>query len=177
MTLEIKSTVAQKIGFASHQNAVPALRELELVNSGEESFEHLVLELSADPPFLESKIWRIDCLRAGSTLHITDRDVKLQAGFLANLTESISGDVRLRVTVGDQVLASCSFPVEILARNQWGGCGSMPELLPAFCMPNDPAIDRLLKAASDVLRRSGKPAEIDGYKSKSRIRTWELGKR
>ena len=174
MTLEIKSTVAQKIGFASHQNAVPALRELELVNSGQESFEHLVLELSADPPFLESKTWRIDCLRADSTLHITDRDVKLQAGFLANLTESISGDVRLRVTGGDQVLASSSFPVEILARNQWGGCGSMPELLPAFCMPNDPAIDRLLKATSDVLRRSGKPAEIDGYKSKSRIRTWEL---
>jgi very-short-patch-repair endonuclease len=174
MSLEIKSTVAQKIGFASHQNAVPALRELELVSTGVESFEHLVLELSADPPFLEPKSWRIDCLRANSTLHITDRDVKLQAGFLAGLNESVSGEVRLKVTCGEQVLASCSSPVEILARNQWGGCGSMPELLPAFCMPNDPAVDRILKAASDILRRAGKPSGINGYEDKSRARTWEL---
>ena len=46
-----------------------------------------------------------------------DRDVKLQAGFLADLTESVSGNVGLRVTSGDRVLASCSSPVEILARN------------------------------------------------------------
>lgn len=34
----------------------------------------------------------------------------------------------------------------------------MSELLAAFVMPNDLAVDRLLKAASDVLRRAGKKA-------------------
>ncbi len=174
MSLEIKSTITAKIGFASHQNSVPVVRELEVVNDGETALENLVLELSSDPPFLETKSWRIDALREGSTLHITDRDVKLHAGFLADLTESVSGEVRLRLMIGEEVLASSSQPVEILARNQWGGCGSMPELLPAFCMPNDPAIDRILKAASDVLRRAGKPSGIDGYESKSRTRTWEF---
>ena len=175
MTLfQIKATITAKIGFASHQNSVPVVRELEVVNEGETALENLVLELSSDPPFLETKSWRIDALRESSTLHITDRDVKLHAGFLADMTESISGEVKLRLMKGDEVLANSSHPVEILARNQWGGCGSMPELLPAFCMPNDPAIDRILKAASDVLRRAGKPAGIDGYESKSRTRTWEL---
>ena len=174
MPLTIKSTITAKIGFASHQNSVPVLRELEVVNEGESPLENLVLELSSDPPFLETKRWRIDALREGSTLHITDRDVKLHAGFLADLTESVSGEVRLRLLKDDAVLAASAQPVEILARNQWGGCGSMPELLPAFCMPNDPAIDRILKAASDVLRRAGKPAGIDGYDSQSRSRTWEL---
>lgn len=50
----------------------------------------------------------------------------------------------------------------------------MPELLPAFCMPNDPAVDKVLKAASEVLRRAGKPDGINGYESRSRSRTWEL---
>jgi len=50
----------------------------------------------------------------------------------------------------------------------------MPELLPAFCMPNDPAVDKVLKAASDVLRRAGKEYGIDGYEHRSRTRTWEL---
>jgi very-short-patch-repair endonuclease len=174
MSLTIKSTITAKIGFASHQNSVPVVRELEVINQGETGLENLVLELSSDPPFLETKSWRIDALRDGSTLHITDRDVKLHAGYLADLTESVSGEVRLRLLKDDEVLASSSHPVEILARNQWGGCGSMPELLPAFCMPNDPAIDRILKSASDVLRRAGKPAGIDGYNDKSRSRTWEM---
>jgi very-short-patch-repair endonuclease len=50
----------------------------------------------------------------------------------------------------------------------------MPELLAAFAMPNDPAVDRILKAASDVLRRAGKRDQIDGYVGKSRTRVWEL---
>ena len=174
LIIEISSTITHKIGFASHQNSVPILRELALANPGEQDLENLVLSLSADPPFLEPKSWRIDCLRANSTAHITERNVKLNAGYLADLTESISGEVVLRVTRGDEVLATSASPVEILARNEWGGCGSMPELLPAFCMPNDPAVDRVLKATSDVLRRAGKLAGIDGYESKSRSRTWEL---
>ncbi len=174
MSLSIQSTITAKIGFASHQNSVPVVRELEVVNGGEAALEHLVLELSSDPPFLETKSWRIDALREDSTLHITDRDVKLHAGYLADLTESVSGEVRLRLLKDETVLAGASQPVEILARNHWGGCSSMPELLPAFCMPNDPAIDRILKSASDILRRAGKPAGIDGYESKSRTRTWEL---
>lgn len=171
---EIKSTITNKIGFASHQNSVPVVREMELINEGERMFENLVLELSSDPAFLEEKSWRIDALRAGSTMHITDRDVKLQAGFLAGLTESVSGEVRLRLMQGEELLTQGVYAVELLARNQWGGCGSMPELLPAFCMPNDPAVDRILKSTSEVLRRAGKADEIDGYKSKSRTRTWEL---
>lgn len=174
MLFQIKATITAEIGFASHQNSVPVVRELEVVNEGETALENLVLELSSDPPFLETKSWRIGALREGSTLHITDRDVKLHAGFLADLTESVTGEVKLRLMNGDEVLASSSHPVEILAWNQWGGCGSMPELLPAFCMPNDPAIDRILKAASDVLLQAGKSAGIDGYESKSRTRTWEL---
>jgi hypothetical protein len=70
-------------------------------------------------------------------------------------------------------LAESVFPVELLARNQWGSVGSMAELLPAFAMPNDPAVDRILKSASDVLRSAGKPDGIDGYQSNSRERVWE----
>ncbi|MER2268168.1 hypothetical protein [Methylobacterium oxalidis] len=48
----------------------------------------------------------------------------------------------------------------------------MSELLAAFVMPNDPAVDKTLRAASDVLRRAGKKDGIDGYEAKSRTRVW-----
>jgi very-short-patch-repair endonuclease len=174
MTIKIEGVIANKIGFASHQNAVPVLRELTVHNDGDADYNDLELQLVADPPFLEGKTWRLDRLSKDSTLHISERNLTLNAGYLADLAESLTATLILRLSCKDKILYSQSFPIELLAKNEWGGVNSMPELLPAFAMPNDPAVDRILKSASDVLRRAGKADGIDGYESKSRTRTWEL---
>jgi hypothetical protein len=49
-------------------------------------------------------------------------------------------------------VAAASFEVECL-----------PRLLEAFYMRNCPAIDRILKTASEILRTAGKVCEISGY--------------
>ncbi|NNA05923.1 DUF3320 domain-containing protein [Pseudomonas lundensis] len=174
MNIKIEALIARKIGFASHQNAVPLVRELSLWNQEETNFENLTLTLSTAPDFVESRTWHIDRIHSGDRLSISERDIKLNAGYLSGLTESLSADVVMRLSQGDHLLVEQRFPTELLARTEWGGLSAMPELLAAFCMPNDPAIDRVLKAASQVLRRAGKKDGIDGYESKSRTRTWEL---
>lgn len=174
MSIELQGAVTSKIGFASHQNAVPVLRELEISNTTADNFEDLQLSISSDPQFLEPKTWTIDRLGAESTIHIAERDLKLNAALLGDLSESVRGEVRLRLTKDDAVIASKDFPIELLARSEWGGASAMPELLAAFCMPNDPAVDKILKSASEVLRRAGKPDGIDGYESGSRTRVWQL---
>lgn len=176
MSLQVTASLATKIGFASHQNAVALLLDLVLENTSEVALQNLTVRLGSAPAFLESKIWKVDSLQSGASLRMSDRNVNLDAGFLADLTESLRGEIIIETSrEEDSVpLFSGRYPVELLAKNHWGGTGSMPELLPAFCMPNDPAVDKVLKAASDVLRRAGKESGIDGYKSKSRTRTWEL---
>lgn len=176
MSLEITASLAPKIGFASHQNSVAFLQDLNLENTGEEPLTDLTVKLSSAPLFLEEKIWKIDVLQPGASLRMSDRNVNLDPQYLANLTESLRGEAIIEVIQKEGVdkLFNERYPVELLAKSHWGGTGSMPELLPAFCMPNDPAVDKVLKAASDVLKRAGKESGIDGYKSKSRTRTWEL---
>jgi len=172
-SIKIEGTLAGKIGFASHQNAVPVLRELQVVNDSQTDYRNLVLELVASPPFLEPKSWRFDHLAHGASVYVDDRDVKLDPGYLSGLGESLNGNLTLTLTCAGENLATRSYPVELLAQNEWGGVNAMPELLAAFAMPNDPAVDRVLKAASDVLRRAGKNNSIDGYSGQSRTRTWE----
>lgn len=177
MVWAVNAAVAAKIGFATHQNAIPVIRDLSLTAAAEldAAASDLTLTLFADPPFVQAKTWRIDRMAPGDVIQVADRDVALSAALLHQLTESLVGSLTFTLTDSSgAILAEVLHPVELLAHNQWGGLGSMAELLPAFVMPNDPAVDRVLKSASDVLRSAGKPDGIDGYESGKRERIWEL---
>ncbi|QWT21320.1 DUF4011 domain-containing protein [Bacillus sp. NP157] len=174
MDISIDATVSSKTGFASHQNAVPLLRDLVVTHRGTESLDDLVLVLAADLPFVEPRTWRLDHLGPGDSVRIADRDVKLDPSFLHGVSESIAARLSIRLMQGDTLLATAEYPVELLPKNQWGGAHYMPDLLAAFVMPNDPAVDRVLKGASTVLRRAGRKDAIDGYEGRSRTRSWEL---
>jgi very-short-patch-repair endonuclease len=175
-SLAIDAVVVPKLSFASHQNAVPVLRDLKVLNLGASAVENVLVDICADPPVFEAAQWRIDRIPAGGESHITKRDLKLNAGLLLQLSEAVRATVTLRAQIkGVEAGAALrDFPVELLARNEWGGAATMPELLAAFALPNDPAVGRLVKGASEVLRRAGRPDGIDGYQSQSRTRSHEL---
>lgn len=173
--ISINLDIAAKLNFACHQNAYPILRNLRIDNLSEsDRFESLTVTLTANPSFIKPKIWRVDRLVATGSVSISDRDVELDGGFLLKLAESMRGSLSLRVECNGICLAEESRQVELLAYNEWGGSGFMPELLAAFSMPNDPSVDRILREASSILRRAGKKDSIEGYQSGSRQRVWEI---
>jgi hypothetical protein len=172
--LSIIAEIATKVTFASHQCDVPLIADLILRNAGTEDLENLVLTLRASPEIVTECSWPIDRLAAGQELRIRDRRVSIAGGMLAHLTERMRTDVTFELKCGEALLANRRFEVVALARNEWGGAAYMPELLAAFVMPNDPAIQRLLKNASGILERSGKKPSLEGYQSKSRSRSWEI---
>jgi hypothetical protein len=174
MKIEIQASVSAKIGYASQQNSIPVIRELKLVNGQQTAATDLTLKLSSDPEFLAEKTWRIERIDPESTFYIPDRDVRLSAGYLGSLNEAVRGNVILELTAGETVIATEATDVEVLARSEWGGATSMAELLPAFVMPNDPAIDKILKSTAEILRKSGQPDGLNGYESKSRKRVWTM---
>ena len=171
----IHSEMAAKINFACHQSSFAFLRELRIENmSSTERLEDLQVTLSSNPAFLKPKSWPIDRIAPGGICPVSDRDIELDGAFLLDLADFLSGDVTIRVEQHGGLIADETKPVELLAYNEWGGGGFMPELLAAFSMPNDPAVDRVLRDASLILRQAGKPDGIDGYQSGSRQRVWEV---
>ena len=174
-SIEIHADIATKLNYASHQSAFPMLRNLWVENlHAEHPIDRLILRVQTDPKFIHEKVWHVDRIAAQGSVSISDRDLQVSGSFLLNLTESVSGTVAFSLERDGLVLTEISKPIELLAYNEWGGTGFMPELLAAFSMPNDPAIDKIIRSASEVLRRAGKHDGIDGYKSGSRQRVWEI---
>lgn len=172
--IRIMSTVAPSTTFASQQNSIPLIRELSIVNDTENSLDDLNLQFISRPGFVTQKIWTIDRIAANGEVRISDVGVSLDGAFLNDLGEAVSGEVQLTLTKAGEVISEARNTVRVLARNEWGGLGDMADLLPAFSMPNDPAVDKLLKAASRIMEHAGKSGSIDGYTSGERTRVWVL---
>ncbi len=173
--MRIHADIAAKLNFAAHQSAFPVLRRLQLENlHTEQRVEDMVLTFQSSPAFIREKSWVVDRVDPQGLIHIKDRDLEVDGEFLLDLADSIRGDLVFRLEKEGEVLAELARPVELLAYNEWGGAGFMPELLAAFSMPNDPAVDAILRSAGQILRRAGKEDRIDGYQSRSRERVWEI---
>ena len=162
--VRIEAFVTTKVSFASQQNAVPVLRELAIINEGDEHLTEIELTGSSAPAFFTNSLWRIAQVTAGQRYLVPNLDLQMDAGALARLNEAEKGSIQFVLRKGENELASLSVPLELLARNEWGGIGSFPELAAAFVQPNDPAVQHLLGKAVDILRAHGKEPALVGYK-------------
>ena len=170
----IRAAVAPSISLALHANSVPSIRELAIENHSDRALTDLRLSLRAEPGFISGKAWNVSSIAAGATYHIPTLDFELDAGLLSRLEEAAPARIELSLTCGDEEVARIDSDVRLLARNQWSGIGHVPELICAFIQPNDPAVDRVLKKAADVLHAAGKPTALDGYATGKKARAWDL---
>lgn len=174
--VRLQISTAKKLNLAAFQNAVPALHELVIVNETSSAISELAVHLVAEPPFVKPRIWNVESVGAGESYHLRDLDVQLDGALLSRLTEAELASLHFELRShkqSDEILARHESTVELLARNQWGGIGHLPEMVAAFVQPNDQAIDRLLKGAALALQTGGKSGSIDGYTHGSK-RAWEL---
>jgi len=171
-TTEIKLTFDKAINYAFQQNAIPVVNELRFRNDATPR-KNLVFRISTEPAFATAIETRLQGIDADGEFHLSPVDLKLSHDFLAELPEKVSGWLKAEVIEGDNVLCSCTEPVSLLARNEWCGLASLPEILAAFILPNDPAVMTILGRAAEVLRENTGRASFNGYQDKSRTRALE----
>ncbi|MDR0996872.1 MAG: DUF3320 domain-containing protein [Zoogloeaceae bacterium] len=172
--IRIEAALTPRLNLAFHQNAIPTLREVTLIHDGDAPLQALTLSLTSSPPFFKPKVWHVDTIGAKQQCHLAGLDVALDAALLNRLTEAEKAEAHFCLQSGEKEIARLDVPIELLARNQWGGIGDMPEMAAAFVQPNDPAIDRLLKKATQILREHDKNPMLNGYQEGSAKRAWEL---
>lgn len=173
-SIELVPDIVDSINYACWQNSIPFLRALKIRNGTERLLTDVRLELESNPPVTRRKVWAIDRLRAGDELSVADKAVELDPDYLVNLDEAERSRVMVRLRAGNETIAEVETEIRLLARDEWGGFGSMASLLAAFVMPNDPAIAKILKDAAKVLGDHGHPTALDGYQSEDPRRAYML---
>ena len=161
------------IGYASIQNAVPVVRSLRLTNHHSDAIEDLQVLVTCNPAFAQGIKLRFDRLGPGETRGLSPVDLHPDHTFLSHLQESVNASIKVSVLAGIHELACVIQPIQILAYDQWAGTRALPELLAAFCMPNNPVIDKLIGRASQLLRTGDSALSLNGYQSQSQAMVWK----
>lgn len=93
--------------------------------------------------------------------------VPLVAGLLRGQRESIQTNLSIEVTAGGRVLRCLSHPVLLLPADEWNDNPSDRHWLPSFVLPRDPAVLRVLDAATRYLRALTDDSRVgfDGYQA------------
>jgi hypothetical protein len=86
--VRLSVAVVAKLNLADFQNAVPALREIVVVNETVSDIAELTLTVTSEPPFLKTRTWSLDAVRAGETFHLTDLDVQSDGSLLSRLASA-----------------------------------------------------------------------------------------
>ena len=172
--VNVACSAAENINLAFYQNAVPIVRELTIENVTGREVSGIEIHLSSEPPFVSPGVWRIDKIADNDIHHLRVVDLKLDHGFLAAITASRRGEIRIRVEAAGEQLADHKIEVNLLPPAHWGGSGSAPELLAAFVRPTDPSVDVILREASGKLAKAGRNPAVDGYSKGKKARAWEI---
>lgn len=172
LVASVSLTYDRAINYAFQQNAIPIIKELRFQNDGVAKRD-LVLRVTTEPSFALLAEVRLQAIDSGQSFRVAPMDLKLSHDFLADLNERITGWVKAEVVWHGETICSLMEPIDLLARNEWCGLVSLPEILSAFILPNDPAVMTVLGRASDLLREHTGRAAFNGYQDKNRKRAWE----
>lgn len=172
--LALEKRVNTKINFAMAQNNASVLHSLRIHNSGDLAATNVSLTLRANPAVLRDKVWHIDRIRPGEHVELGDLATPLDTTILGGIDEAEIGQLEFSLRIGDDLVQCNQDPIELLARDEWGGLSEMENILAAFVSPNQSQVARLLKQASSLLEAAGHDGSMEGYQSNSPQRVWMI---
>ena len=154
----VKAEFLPCLNYAMAVNGQKCLEFIEISNPTADDWHGVQVKVSGE--LIADASYVIDTVPAGMTVRVTDLDVKPDLDKLREMTESV--ETAFTLSVGD---AQQSFPLRLLAFDEWPGVGVRPEMLAAFVTPNAPQLSQVKMNAAAILEKLTGSAALDEYQT------------
>ena len=155
------------VNFAMQQNRVAIIRELSIENLSENVLKDIKVTFTTEPEFGIAVPLPIEFIHPKEVVRAEPLTLNLSASYFAQLTERYSGAITLEIHQEVEAIFKQSYPIDILAYDQWGGINVLPEMIAAFITPSHPVITPIIKRAASILEQwTGNPS-LDEYQSRN----------
>lgn len=161
--VQLTCEIEEVLNYSIIYNGACVVRNINIKNNSESALEDLMVTITGNSDFVETLEWGIQRIEAGEELEFKNLNLLINADALASLTERTIGRLSICVHQKEQILASDTKEIAILAFDQWAGIIYTPELLAAFSMPNHPVVSSLIQEASTYLEKWTGDPSLAGY--------------
>ena len=165
--VKVEFSYSPLINFSMQQNRIGIIHQLFIENRGQRALRDVRVKLMAEPVFGECTPVAIELISVGQTVRVDSLNLQLSATYFAQLTERLAGNFLLEVTTEGEPVFKQSYPIDILAYDQWGGLGIYPEMLASFVTPNHTALVPIIKRAALILEQWTGTSSLDEYQSRN----------
>ena len=154
------------VNFAMQQNRASLIRLFTIENKAEDNLKNIRVNIEFDPDFASPVSYLIELLPSNELVRVELIKLILNTSFFSNLTERIVGNFILEIFTDEISIFQKTYPIDILAFDEWGGLKVLPEMLSSFITPNHSLIVPIIKHASTILFQwTGQPS-LDEYQSR-----------
>ena len=155
------------INFAIQQNGASVIHQLSIKNTTPVPLKDIQVVITTEPTFGNAAPMAVEQIPANGSIRLSSFNLTLSANYFTQLTERLSGNLKIEITAEAEPIFCQTYPIDILAYDQWGGLNVLPEMLAAFITPNHTAISPIIKRAASILGQwTGNPS-LDEYQSRT----------
>jgi hypothetical protein len=155
--------------FYTASSQRPLVKRIEILNRGWSGDDEIVVSVHTEAVGTHSLInpWAkaFPPILQRDTLVVDVLSIRPNFVELANIEESVLGDVVVQVRVQGEIVAEQRKKVEFLAYNQWMFDLMDSEILAAFVFPNHPDVSKIMDGVRRRLTAEIKDGSTDGYQS------------
>ena len=151
---------------ASHRTLV---KRIEILNNSWSGDDEIVVSVRTEAVGTHSLVhpWAkaYPPIQQRDKLNIDVLSIRPNFVELANIEESVVGDIVVQVQIRDQVVAEHRQKVEFLAYNQWMFDLKDSECLAAFVFPSHPVVSQIMDGVRKRLAKELGSGDTDGYQT------------
>ena len=152
------------INYAISASGRKYISNFELHNDETEDWRELKLTISGD--LLTPSECRLDLIPAGQTVSIADIAIEPDIDKLRGITESTETQFTLSIQTGETEVYNHTYPIHLMAFDQWPGIDYMPELLSAFVTPNASCLAQMNLNTASILEELTGSSALNSYQTK-----------
>ena len=143
-------------------------------NNSLRDMRNLVITVELLPDYGRPWEKRIGTMRAKESAAFREIDVPLYAERLLSVRESEKAWLKIEVRSDASVFSSKTTPLSVLAFNEWTFESSAPESLAGYVLPNNGAVEEIIRKAGPHLAGARADDSFDGYQSGDRAKLEDM---
>ncbi len=163
--LELQAQPLPRLNYALAHCGHPLIPSLAIRNLSDEAANDVLIKAWVATDYGEPWQKTLPSIPPGESYTQTKIVVPLTKSRLQEVREAERANLRIDVFTEGNLQISETYPLEVLAYNEWYYHPHAQEMMACFVQPNSESIERIVSLVRDRLKKEYRETALDGYQS------------